>query len=58
MLNQTEIDELYSVGGGLSWQAATKLSTGLSFNHYLRQSNLADRSYTANVLSVRVSYAF
>jgi hypothetical protein len=58
LLNQTEIYDLYSFSGGLSWQAAQRLSTGLSFNHYFRQSNLANRSYTADILTVRLSYAF
>ncbi len=58
LVNQTEIYDHFSVGPALSWQATAKLSTSLSYNYYLRESDLAGRGYTQNSVTLRASYTF
>jgi len=58
LLNQTENYDQYSAGPTVSWQATSKLSTSLNFTHYIRDSNLPGRAYTANIISLKVNYAF
>jgi hypothetical protein len=58
LVNQMEVYDQYSVGPSVSWQATDHFSTGLSYNHYLRESNLPGRGYTQNILSLRLNYAF
>lgn len=47
-------------GGGLqlSWQATDKISTTLGYSYWDRQSNIAGRSYNANMVSLGVTYTF
>lgn len=47
-------------GGGLkaSWRFTDHLSADFSFNHGLRNSNLPDRGYRDNYLSLQLNYAF
>jgi hypothetical protein len=56
--NQMEVYDQYSVGPALSWQATDKFSTSLSYNYYLRESNLPGRGYTQDIVSLRLNYAF
>jgi hypothetical protein len=55
---QTENYDRYGVSPALSWQATDKLSTSLSYNYYLRQSNLPDRGYTFNGATLSFHYTF
>ena len=47
-------------GGGLqaSWQCTQHLSANLGFNHWQRESNLADRSYSDNSVYFQLNYTF
>ena len=58
LVNQTENYDLFSFGPSVSWRATDHLSTTLGYSFYLRDSNLPDRGYTADVLSWRLTYAF
>jgi hypothetical protein len=58
LLNQTEVYDLYSVGPSATWQATDKLSTSLGYTYYFRKSDLPDRGYTLNSISLRVNYNF
>lgn len=58
VVSQTEDFEQYGVGPSVSWRASDKLSTSLSYNYYLRESNLAGRGYTVNSVTLSVTYAF
>ncbi len=58
LLNQTEVYDHYAVGPTVTWQATDKLSAKLSYNYYLRDSNLAGRGYRQNDLSLGLTYSF
>jgi uncharacterized protein YaiE (UPF0345 family) len=58
LVDQSEVFDQYAVGPVVSWQATDKFSTSLSYNYYLRESNLPGRGYTQNIFSLRLSYAF
>lgn len=58
LLNQKEAFEQYAVGPSVAWQVSDKLSTSLSYNYYLRESNLAGRGYTQNSVTLSFNYAF
>jgi len=58
LLNQTENFDQYSMGPAVSWQATKKFSTSLSYNYYVRDSNLPARGYIENSFSMKLNYAF
>ena len=48
----------YGPGISLSRPITAKLSTSLGYQFYLRDSNLPDRNYIVNVVSLNLNYAF
>ena len=58
LVNQTEIYDRYGFAPSVSWRATDHLSASLSYNHYLRDSTLADRGYSQNSVGLRLTYSF
>lgn len=58
ILERNENYTRYGGGFQLSWQATDKLSTTLGYSYWDRQSNIAGRSYTDNLVSLGVTYTF
>lgn len=58
LLNQTENFDQYAVGPSVAWQFREKLAASLSYNYYLRESNIAGRGYKQNSVTLSLSYAF
>lgn len=56
-LNQESYQQ-YSGGCQAAWQATDHLGAEVGFNHLLRDSNLAGRTYSENVLSLQFNYSF
>jgi len=48
----------YAVGLGSSWRCTDHLAISLNFNHWLRNSDLPDRSYSDNSVALQMNYAF
>jgi hypothetical protein len=53
-----ETYDQYGPGISLSRPITAKLSTSLGYQFYLRDSNLPDRNYIVNVVSLNLNYAF
>ncbi len=53
-----EIYDRFGGGHTLAWQLATRVSTSIAFNHWLRQSSVADRNYSDNSLTFRLNWNF
>jgi hypothetical protein len=53
-------EEYQQYGGGFqaSWSFTGHLSTSLSYNHFLRRSNLSGRDYSDNTVSLQLNYSF
>ena len=54
----TETYNQYGPGISLSRPITAKLSSSLGYQLYWRDSNLAGRNYTVNVVSLNLSYTF
>jgi hypothetical protein len=54
------IEDYQRYGGGLqaTWQFTGHLAGSLSYNHWLRDSNLPDRGYSENSVSFNLNYTF
>jgi hypothetical protein len=57
-LQSLEHFERYGIQPQITWQLTDKLSGNLTYNYWLRQSNLAGRSYVENVVSCAFIYKF
>jgi len=56
-----ELNEAYTqYSGGLqaSWRFTDHLTSSLGYNHSLRRSNLANRDYSDNTISLNLNYSF
>jgi hypothetical protein len=57
-IQATENYQLYSGGLSASWQFTGHLAANLSYSHTQRDSNLADRSYSADSVTAQINYTF
>ena len=49
---------LFGVEAGLVWKPHVRWSTGLTYDFYRREADLAENTYIVNTLTFQVSYAF
>lgn len=57
-LSTGEQADIWSGGLGLGWNFIRRVTTGLDWSINTRDSNLPNRSYTENVVSLRLGYQF
>lgn len=57
-IDGTENYQQYSGALQASWQCTDHLAASLGYNHWLRDSNLTGRSYSANSVTLGLTYTF
>jgi len=57
-VNSNESYQQYGAGLQAIWQMTDHWSTSVNFNHLLRNSNLAGRTYSDNAVSFQLNYRF
>lgn len=58
IINVLEHFRRYGCGGNISWQCTDSFSIALTYNYWLRRSDLPNRNYTDNSVSLNLSYGF
>jgi hypothetical protein len=58
IFQQLENYTYYNPAINASWRATDKLTTTLAYNHFVRDSNIPQNHYTANSISLALSYSF
>lgn len=58
IVSENENYSRYGGGFQFSWQANDRLRTNLSYSFWNRQSNIAGRAYTENLVSLGATYTF
>ncbi|MFN0067407.1 MAG: outer membrane beta-barrel protein [Limisphaerales bacterium] len=57
-ISNGEVADIWNGGLGLGWRFIRRVSTGLDWNINTRDSNQSGRSYTENIISLRLGYQF
>jgi hypothetical protein len=56
LFTENEIYERFGGGPNISWRATDKLTARLGYTYWLRQSNLPDRGYWQNTVTLGLTY--